>query len=75
MVRENLRPLGDSEGNKAYNITSICVETRHRLVEIQLEDLDEVFRFRIGIYCDFTDSGSQKFPLFSDEFQIKKNLT
>jgi hypothetical protein len=31
-----------------YDMTSICVETRHRLAEIQLEDLDEVFRFTIG---------------------------
>ena len=31
-----------SRKNKAYDITSICVETRHRLAEIQLEDSDEI---------------------------------
>ena len=48
MVREKLRPQRRSRRNKAYDIPSIRAETRRRLAEIQLEDLDEIFRFRIG---------------------------
>jgi hypothetical protein len=48
MVREKLRPQKRSRINKAYNIHSICAETRRRLAEIQLEDLNEVFRFWTG---------------------------
>jgi hypothetical protein len=39
---------GRRRRNKAYDVSAICVEARRRLAEIQLEDLDEVFRFRIG---------------------------
>ena len=34
--------------NKAYPVGSICDEAQKRLIEINLEEMDEVFRFRTG---------------------------
>lgn len=38
---------GDDKRHKAYEISAICREAQNRLEEIELEDLDEVFRFRL----------------------------
>ncbi|WP_156967987.1 hypothetical protein [Methylosinus sp. PW1] len=39
---------GKHKRNKSYPIYKICPEAQARLVDIQLEDLDEIFRFRVG---------------------------
>jgi hypothetical protein len=39
---------GRSRRNKAYATKAICPGAKRRLTDIELEDLDEIFRFRIG---------------------------
>ena len=39
---------GKHKRNKSYTIDKICHEAQRRLGEIQLEDLDEIFRFRLA---------------------------
>ncbi len=43
--REN---AGGDKRHKAYEIDVICTEAQTRLIEIELDYLDEVFRFRLG---------------------------
>ena len=39
---------GRHKRNKAYEIHRICNEAQERLIYLELEDLDEVFRFRVA---------------------------
>jgi hypothetical protein len=48
MVLEKLRHQSDPEETRHIIFLLSVWRTRHRLAEIQLEDLDEVLRFVIG---------------------------
>lgn len=39
---------GDDKRHKSYELSSICKEAYDRLEYLKLEDMDEIFRFRIG---------------------------
>ena len=72
MVREKLRPRGDPEETRRM----IFLLSARRCVVVLLRfNLKIWTKFSVSgsaIYCDFTDSGSQKFPLFSGGMQIIK---
>ena len=74
MVREKLRPRGDPEETRRM---IFLLSVRRRVIVLLRFNLKITTKFsvlRSAIYSDLTDSGSQKFPLFSGGF-ISKKLT